>query len=264
LNETLTVNQEINKKLANLLRPDGNIVAVKLYDNREQLDLLCNIKQADGRFAFCQIISQSWYLARSRLVLKDQQLCYGAERALGLSSKGESVHKSYVGWQFKTEKAAYKAFQCIPMFEAESRVAIYVSPLDMCIVQPDVLLFFGNASQMLVILSAYLAERGGTFTMESNNQNTCAGIIVGPIKENRPTIVIPGNALRVLAFPNVNDLACGIPWSSVKELIENMQFLKTMGGSRYPPAWQHIKWGLQPPILDLIAKEDDPNLWFQK
>jgi uncharacterized protein (DUF169 family) len=116
----------------------------------------------------------------------------------------------------------------------------------------------------LVVIAAYLADRGGTFTMESNNQSSCTSIILGPLLENRPKIMIPGNALRLMGLPDVNHLACGIPGDMMESMAENMQFLRDNGGSRYPPAWQHVQWAPQPPIADLLKPVGGDATWARK
>lgn len=264
MEEDVKRNQNLVKEYQELLYPEGYLVAVKLLKNQKEIEALGRVKHADGRNMFCQLLTQAWYLGRARLIGKDEQKCYAAERAFGMGETVEDAHKRYVGWQFKTEEAALKAFEAIPMFPMGAYEAVFLSPLETCPVAPDVVVFFGNPAQMLVVLAAYLADRGGTFTMESNNQASCASIIVGPMLEKRPKIMIPGNALRLMGLPNVDYLACGIPGDMMESLAENMRFLRNMGGSRYPPAWQHIQWEPQPPIADLLKREGGGPSWLRK
>lgn len=264
MEEVVKRNQELAGKYQELLHPTGYLVAVKLLKTEEEVEALGKVKHADRRNMLCQLLTQAWYLGRARLVRPNEQACYGAEASFGFAEMPKDAHKRYVGWQFKTEEAALKAFEAVHTVPIGTYKGIFVSPLERCPVAPDVVLFFGNPSQMLVVIAAYLADKGGTFTMESNNQSSCTAIILGPVLEKRPKIMIPGNALRLMGLPNVDYLASGIPGNMMESLAENMGFLRKMGGSRYPPAWQHIQWEPQPPIADLLKPVGGDASWARK
>jgi uncharacterized protein (DUF169 family) len=265
MEEALKKNQDLARQYQELLYPEGHLVAVKLLKNQKEIDALGQVKHADGRSVFCALLTQAWYLGRARLVEANDQACYSATRVLGLGElTDKAAWKRYVGWQFKTEEAARKAYETTPMFPVGTYKAAFISPLERCPVAPDLVVFFGNPSQMLVVIAGYLADRGGTFTMESNNNASCAAIVVAPMLEKRPKVMIPGNALRLLGLPNVNYLACGIPGAMMESLAENMRFLRDKGGSRYPPAWQHIQWTPQPPIADLLKPVGGDGTWARK
>jgi uncharacterized protein (DUF169 family) len=175
----------------------------------------------------------------------------------------EQAWKRYIGWQMETEEAARKTFATIPKFDFGEYNAIYMSPLDRCLVEPDTVIFFGNASQMLVIIAAYLRSRGGSLTFAARGAFVCADVIVTPVKTKEPKISIPGNAMKVLGCPSDTDLVCGIPGELLEDIIDSAAKLRATGGSRYPAAWQHIDWDVQPPISDLL-KEDGYPSWLKR
>jgi len=90
----------------------------------------------------------------------------------------------------------------------------------------------------------------------------CGTVIVSPMQEKKPTLGIPGNAWKLLALPSDTDLVCGVPSELLEEMAENAEFMRAHGGSRYPPAWQHVDWDVQPPIGDLL-KEDGRPSWLE-
>ena len=89
--------------------------------------------------------------------------------------------------------------------------------------EPDAVLFFGNASQMLVLYAAYLRERGGYLTFAVSNQAGCAGATVIPIRDGRPNLVIPGNAWKLLALPSNTDMIFSIPGSLLRRSLKAQQ-----------------------------------------
>lgn len=265
MEEDLKRNQNLAKEYQELLYPEGYLIAAKLFRNQEEIEALGlgAVKHADGRNTFCQLLSQARYIGRSRLVGADEQACYGFGDTFGMKEMPKEAWKRYVGWQFKTEEAARRAFEVMPRFPVGTYTAIFISPLQRCSVAPDVVVFCGNAGQMLAVLAGYLVDKGGTFTMESNNMSSCGAVIVAPMLDKRPKIVIPGNPWRLLAMPNTGELACGIPGDMLESMAENIRFLKIHGGSQYPPAWQHTQWEPQAPIGDLLKPDGFPS-WIQR
>jgi len=174
----------------------------------------------------------------------------------------EEAWKRYVGWQMATEEAAKKTMDAVPRFKLGEYSAVLLSPLQRCPVTPDVVILFGNVSQMLVIIAAYLHSRGGCLTFGASGIGVCGTVIVSPIQDKKPTLGIPGNAWKLLALPSDTDLVCGIPAELLEEMAENAQFMRAHGGSRYPPAWQHVDWDVQPPIGDLLKEDGRPG-WLE-
>jgi uncharacterized protein (DUF169 family) len=260
MEEDLKRNEELAKEYQDLLWPEGYLVAVKLVKNSE-IESLGRVRRPGNHVTFCQCLAQAQYIGRKLLVGAEDQGCYAFGHFFGMKEAPEKFWKRYVGWQLKTEEAAQKVFESIPKFPLGSYDAAFISPLGKCPVAPDAVVLFGNASQMLAILTGYLFDKGGTFTMESNNMVTCGGVIVAPILQKRPKVIIPGNAARLLAIPSA-DLACGIPGDYLEELAGNMRFMKNHGGSQYPPAWQHIQWEPESPIGDLL-KPDGTATWIK-
>lgn len=257
MEEMLQRNKELVQGYREVLFPEGYLVGVKMLKTLEGFE---KVKRLDRRLALCQLISQVRYYARTRLATnEDEWGCYAVPGILGFGEMPKEAWKRYVGWQFKTEEAVKKSYDTVPMFERGEYSAIFLSPLERCPVKPDVVIFFGNSSQMLLIIAAYLYDKGGALTFSSCGMCSCASLIVGAMKEGKPIIVIPSNASKLLAVPSDTDLLCGIPGDMVDSLLEGMQFLRPRGGSRYPPAWQHIDWEPQAPIGDVLKTDGRPT-----
>ena len=260
--ETSERNKKLAQEFKELLSPEGFLVAVKLLKKTE-IDGFGKVRRPENRVTFCSVLNQSRYFGRTRIVGADDQACYAFPEIFGMKEMPKNAHTRYVGWQFKTEDASKKALDTVRRLPMGTCDLVYLSPLEICPVAPDVVVFCGNAAQMLAVIAAYLFDKGGTFEMQSNNQCTCAGVIAAVIQDRVPKIVIPGNAWRLLASPSTTELVCGIPGELLEDLIKNARFLKTHGGSQYPPAWQHIQWEPQPPIADLL-KPDGSASWIKR
>lgn len=252
-------NRQLAQKYTELLSHEGDLVALKMLKSLEGLE---KIRKPAKPRTLCQLISQTRYIGRMTVSTANELSCYMAPGILGFKEMPKEAWKRYVGWQMATEEAARKTMDAVPRFKLGEYSAVLLSPLQRCPVTPDVVIFFGNVSQMLVIIAAYLHSRGGCLTFSASGMGVCGTVIVSPIQEKKPTLGIPGNAWKLLALPSDTDLVCGVPTELLEEMAENAEFIRAHGGSRYPPAWQHIDWDVQPPIGDLL-KENGRRSWLE-
>jgi len=259
--EMLKKNKDLSEKYRSLLCPEGNLVAVKMI---EDLKDWVQFKRPRKPQTLCQFMSQTRYLGRTVLVTAEDNLCYAAPDPMFGVKMPDDAPARYVGWQFANLEVSKKSMEAVPRFEPGKYEGIFLSSLERCPVEPDVVIFYGNASQMLVLYGAYLRERGGSLTCNLSNQLSCASVIVVPVKERRPNLVIPGNAVKLLSLPSNTDMLFGIPGFLLEEIAENAKKLRDNGGSRYPAAWQHIGWEPQPPIGDLLKWEGGEASWLKK
>ena len=245
-------NKELAKQYKDLLCPEGSLVAVKMLKDLEGWEDFKRLKKAR---TLCQSICQTRYIGRSMLIGPGDNACYAVDACFFGKEMAKDAHKMYVGWQFSDEDAAKKTFEALPTFSSEDGYkAVVLTPLEKCPVEPDTVIIFGNASQMLVLYAAYLRPRGGDLTFAAGNNGTCLRLIVSPIREQKPKLVIPGNAMKMLALPSNTDLIFSIPGFLLEEIVEHGRQMRNTGGSRYPVAWQHIDWDIQPPISSLLQK----------
>lgn len=260
--EILKRNQEMAQQYKDLLCPDGHLVAFKMISNLDGWEKFTNRKPRRPR-TLCQMLSQTRYIGRTILTEAEDLSCYAVPALFFGEEMIQGAAMRYVGWQFETEEAAQKSFDALPRFEKGRYRAMFMTPLERCPVEPDTVLIFGNASQMLVLYSAYLRNKGGDFSVSLGNQATCVRVTVGPIKEGTPKLSIPGNGWKLLALPSNTDLIFSIPGNLLEEIAKNAWTLRNTGGSRYPAAWQHIDWDIQPPIGDLLKTEGGGPTWLR-
>lgn len=259
--EVLSKNQELDKRFRNVLSPEGNLVAAKFLTSTFGYE---RMKLPQSNRTLCQYLSQVRYVGRSFLVPKENyQSCYLADRILGFKELKSDAHERYVGWQMGSAEAAKKTFETISCLDMGKYEAVYLAPLGKCIAEPDSVVFLGNASQALVLVAAYLHNRGGAVTSQNSGMGVCSQAIVSPFLSGELAMSIPGNAWKLLGLPSNTDLVCGIPGNLLQELADNAEFMRTRGGSRYPVAWQYIDWEVQSPIADLIVYDGKPT-WLKK
>ncbi len=261
MTDHLKLNENLAREYRETLQHEGNLVAVKLL-KKSEIETVGKVKHPRPGNTFCQLIGQVHYWGRTHLIEPDDQACYAPQAILGVKDPPAEAWKRYVGWQVKTEEAGRKIFEKMPRFPKGMYDAVFLSPLERCPVAPDVVILFGNASQMLCVIAGYLADRGGMLQAEWCGFFSCGSLIVTPIQKEAPHIVVPGNPLRLMAVPD-KDLGCGIPGGLLGPLVENMKFMKLRGGSQYPPAWPVVQLPVPWPMSELL-KQDGSAVWLKK
>jgi len=259
-------NKHLSDELRDLLRLDGYPVAVKLIDKLEEFERL-HLQHPKQPSALCRVVVWARYARRRYLcTANDLTQCWGGLATLGLAEMPEDVRegKRYAGWELINEDASRKFVEALPKFEVGTYKAVLISSLEICPINPDVVLFFGNSAQITVLNAAYLYDKGGDLTFKMSTAVGCAYAITEPIKTGKPNLVIPCNGMRLLALPNENDIIFAIPFMFLKDLLNGVKFLHQRGGPRYPPGWQHIYWQPEPPITYITDPKGPGPIWLMR
>ena len=253
----------LSDEYRDLLRLDGFPVAVKFLKTLEGFE---KIRRPEKPLVLCQLISLARYRHRTYLGTADEMgLCWGGLAATGIAEVPVDVQEGrrYAGWMHLTEEYSKKTIEAIPKFKAGTYKGVLISPLDVCPTDPDVVLFFGNASQMLALCTGYLYDKGGALTFNTAGIVGCAYAIVTPIQTGKPSLVIPCNGMRLLALPSDTDLVFAIDFESLEETLRGVKFLRKRGGPAIPTAWQHIGWKAEPPLLYITDPKGPGPIWLK-
>ena len=249
----------LSEELSRYLVLQGFPVAVKMVRDVSDLERMYHrdkpIRRLSKRLMVCQLLAQARFYGR--IVAgedKNLNVCRLGGDAMGFEV--DDYTHVYAGTYFNTYDAARKMIETMPKFERGKYRAMVVAPLDRAPLQPDVVVIFGNAAQMLRVANGYLYNKGGRLDFScSGDAGVCSDPIVIPMQTGKPSIAIPCNGGRMLSIPNETDLVCGIPFNVLGEVIEGIKFTAVNVPVQYPTAWQHIDWEPQPPILHFLRPE---------
>lgn len=242
--------KEVAEKLSKSLLLEGSPVAVKMIEKSEDLNKIYHkgqpVKRLNKLLAACQLISGARYMGRV-IAADTQQLSICRLGADSLGVNVDDYAHVYTNSYFQTEQAARSMIDSTPRFEKGKYQSILVGPFQKIPIQPDVVVVYGNAAQILRIVNGYLCNKGGRLKFSaSGDAGLCADTVVLPMQTARPHIAIPCNGGRILSLPSLTDIACGIPYSAIHEIIDGMEFTSAKVPITYPPRWQHIDW--EPPM----------------
>jgi uncharacterized protein (DUF169 family) len=249
----------ISDEYRSYLGLQGFPVAVKMIADVGELDKIYHKGKPATRLSknllVCQLLAQARFYGR---VIageeKNLNLCRLGADAMGFDI--DDYAHVYSGTYFSTEEAARRMIDTMPKFEKGKYHAMVVAPLDKSPVEPDVVLIYGNAAQMLRIINGYLYNKGGRLEFSaSGDAGVCCDPLVIPVQTGKPSIGIPCNGGRIMSIPNETDFVFGIPFQLLEEVLDGVKYTGIHVPVSYPTAWQHIDWEPQPPILYFIRPE---------
>lgn len=231
------------------LQLQGYPAAMKMVEDIETLDDILYkgrpVRRINKNLFVCQLIAQARFYGR---------VVAGEDKYLGLCRMGADAlgfeHEDYAhiysGSYFSTEEAAKKMIETMPKLEKGKYHGMLVAPLDRIPLEPDVIVIYGNAAQMLRIINGYLYDKGGRLEFSaSGDAGLCSDTLTIPLMTGKPHLAIPCNGGRMVSLPNETELAFGIPLSVAEDILEGIRYTGRNVPVMFPTAWQHIDW--EPP-----------------
>ena len=259
----LSALKTISDEYKRYLGLEGSPVAIKLLTSTDELEAIeyqrRPIRKLNKNRAICQIMAQARFYGRTLgAEEKYLNLCRMGADAYGFEV--DDYAHVYTGKYFTTEEATRKTIEDMPRLKRGKYHAMVVAPLEGTPIEPDVVVFYGNATQIVKLINAYVYNKGERLSFSSGGDaSVCCDPVVVPMQTGKPSLGIPCNGGRILSIPNETDIVFGIPFASLVEILDGIKFIFTRGGVRYPTAWQHIDWELQPPILYFLRPELAPK-----
>jgi uncharacterized protein (DUF169 family) len=251
--EGCIVEQDLLKAISEEYRTSLNLegfpAAVKMVETLEMLEGIKykgrSVRIVDKKLMICQLISQARFYGRVVAGISGNlSLCRLGADAMGFEV--DDYTHVYAGTYFSSKKAATKMIAEMPKLERNKYAAVVVGPLDRMPVEPDVVVIYGNVSQMLRIINGYLFDTGDRLAFStSGDAGLCADTVAMPMLTGRPHLSVPCNGGRIMSLPNQTEMACGIPFAELEHILEGIKFTGRNVPVMYPSAWQHIAW--EPP-----------------
>lgn len=124
---------------------------------------------------------------------------------------------------------------------------VLISPLEWTKIEPDVVLIYGNAAQMMRLIQSYLYVKGGVLNFTAAGRaGSCSDGIVKAFMSQEPRLVILGNGDRVWGMAQDDELLFALPSALVDDLLQGLETTHK-AGLRYPvPSYLSFAPGFQP------------------
>jgi len=231
--------ERIDNQLNKYLRLATFPIGVKLLENSEDLNDVKYLKKPEHKIALCQIFSYARYYGWTMGCTKEDNLCPLAEISIGFEKSHKLFEEGtfFIGRYNETKEAAKKTTSTMPKLTYGQYSAIVAGALNRIDFKPDLILIWGNSSQIMRLIQGYLWKRGGRISMSTFCDGVCADTISNAMLTGELQVAFPCLGDRRFGLAMDSDLIASIPFGIVEEIIEGME--KThKAGTRYPIPYQ--------------------------
>jgi len=238
------------------IRPDTFPVAIRMMRKGEDLPPRTKrpLKDMDVRVAICQAIGmarrQGWAIA----VGTEDLSCPLAQVAFGFQPNVDYYKDGCLcaGMYTETAEAGVTTEAEVEKFEHGTYESVLVAPIHRTAFEPHVVLIYGNAAQVMRLLTAALWKRGGRLTSSFAGRLDCSDSIIVPLRSGKPEVILPCYGDRVFAQTQDHEMAFSVPAEWMPAMIEGLEGTHK-GGVRYPiPAF--LRYTAQyPPHYDKLS-----------
>lgn len=234
--------------ISRYVRPATFPLAVRIA--REDADLDGDFRRPPAKNFLCQNLTMARRYGWTIKVLPEDCSCllargvYGWEEADASDASG--LLNFSLGLYASSVENERRFFESLPALERAAK-GVVVSPLEWTKIEPDVVLIFGNAAQMMRLIQAYLYVKGGVLDFTAAGRvGSCSDGIVKAFLNQEPRLVILGNGDRVWGMAQDDELLFALPSGQIGELLEGLE-VTHKAGLRYPvPTYMRFTPGFQP------------------
>ncbi len=231
--------EELDNQLNRYLRLATFPVAVKLLEDRKELENIKFLKRPDNELVICQIFSYARYYGWTMGCSKEDNLCPLAGISLGFEKSHRLFEEGafFVGRYNETKEAAIKTTETIPKIPFGKYDAILSGALHRINFEPDLILIWGDSAQIMRIIQGYLWKKGGRISMSTFCDGVCADTLSNALLTNDLQIAFPCLGDRRYGNATNSDLIASIPIGIIDDILKGMKETHK-AGTRYPIPYQ--------------------------
>ncbi|MEA4926550.1 MAG: DUF169 domain-containing protein [Syntrophomonadaceae bacterium] len=150
--------------------------------------------------------------------------------------RGEFVHPLYT----KDVAAGSVTAAAEVHLDPQTFKHLIVAPLQRADFEPDIIIIYGNAAQIVRCIQGELFNGGGAVQSSFMGRCACGAYITIPYKLKKCNVVIPGGGERVFALTGDDELAFAIPKEKIQNVVEGIKGTHDSGVARIPTPFYAI------------------------
>lgn len=252
-------NQLVSDKLQEYIRPTTFPVAVKFLRNGEAPPPKAKRPLADMHRHVT--VCQGWAIARrygwtTILRAEDMKCPLGALVAgFALPNQFYDEGNLCAGMYTADAEAGARSEASVAKFSPGEIDGIVFGPLHRADYEPEILILYGNAAQVMRLVAAALYKHGGRVESSFAARMDCSDHLVVPLRTDQAQVILPCNGDRIFAGAQDEEMAFSLPWGKVSELLEGLEGTQK-GGIRYPiPSFLMYEPGMPPKYEELLRMQ---------
>jgi uncharacterized protein (DUF169 family) len=219
------------------IRPATFPVAAKLFKSGEPLPEKAKRPYRDMKIqiAICQAISMARRYGWTIAVGEEDLNCPLTKTAFGFSPLTEHYAQGHLACGMYTEslEAGARSEAATHRFAEGQYKHLVVAPAARAEFIPDALVIYGNAAQVMRMLTGALWKRGGAITSSFTGRVDCSDEIIRTMLSGDYQVILPCYGDRVFGHTEDHEMAFSLPGAKMAELAEGLAGTHK-GGIRYP------------------------------
>lgn len=219
------------------IRPATFPVAIKMVRPGETLPP--KVRRPASDLGFQTAICQGFALARrygwAIAIGVDDLSCPLAKAVFGFAPLVDFFEAGHACAGMYTATAAAGAITeaAVDKFSYRQYDYIVVAPLHRCTFEPDVVVIYGTAGQIMRLVTAALWKTGGRLEASFSGRIDCADAIITTMQQGEPQVILPCYGDRVFAQTEDHEMAFSVPVAKMADIVEGLEGTHK-GGIRYP------------------------------
>lgn len=228
--------RNLNDALMSSVKPSTFPVAIRLAKEGEELAQQFKRPVADlgNQLAACQGLNITRIFGWTLSFGSEDHACPLASVAAGQLNPDEFLSGAIADLYQDDPEAARRMEASYPRHEAGKIQQIWLSTLERCEFDPDLVVVYGSPAQVLVLIHAANYGRGEGVGSPSTGRFGCAAWIAGVALSDEYEYMLPGSGERVFAGTQDHEMSFMIPRSRFESIAESLGIMRKKGVYRYP------------------------------
>lgn len=230
--------KHMDEIISKYIKPATFPVAIKFFKEGEALPPKTKLPSRDfgHPIAVCQGVTLARRFGWAVAFYKEDVACAVSQVILGYTDEPDFIKDGSLCKPLYTQndEAAIRTQASTPKMPKADTHCIVVCPLDKCDFEPDIVLCYGNAAQIVRMVQGSLYYDGGYVESRFSGRGACGSEITVPYTQDRCNVIIPGGGERVFALAADDELAFAVPKSKLQSVADGIAAIHKGGVARMP------------------------------
>jgi uncharacterized protein (DUF169 family) len=235
--------KEIEEVMSVYIRHQTHPLAVKMLGPGDEVPEGAKnpVRDFGVVFSLCQAMALSRKEGVTIVLDKNSQSCPIALAGLGLVRPEEFLSGRFVLAPVnQSPEARKKMAGSLPRFPFGKYQQVLIAPVKTAAFDPDVIVFYGSAAQVMRMIQAAVFSSGRALTSAATGSGGCLVPVVAAMLEGECKYAVPGNGDRRLGLVADGELSFGMPRERFEEVINGLK-LSSEGKQTYPISPGYLK-----------------------
>jgi uncharacterized protein (DUF169 family) len=215
--------RELYQEVMTSIRPKTFPFGVKFFDNLEERPL--KVMRPATPMNVCQVTALTRYYGRSMYFTLEDMACIIGAVTVGMMEPPENMRSGKIAAMLHADLESAKRFtDLVPRIPPGKIKAIASAPLDRLTFDPDIVVVYGNTSQIMRIVQSYLWKRGGRANFSTGGEySLCADTLANTYNTQDLSLAIPCFGDRKTGMAQDDELTVGFPVTLIPEILEGLR-----------------------------------------